>query len=122
MSKSSRNKPYFFLCLLIGLVLSDSIAHAECWLVDQNQYGQQFYQCSNQSFNVPICGSQFDQGNRCVVVRPQNGAVIVQTPQLYSNQGSGQPTGRTPFNAGGAPPVNAGGSWPNRAYEYSHGR
>jgi len=122
MTKLTGNKAHFFLYLLVVVISSHSLAYAECWLKGQNQYGQQFYQCSNQAYNLPTCGSQFDQGNRCVVIGPQYGAVIVQTPQLQGNQMSGQPTGRTPFNAGGSPPVNAGGSWPNRAYRYSHER
>jgi hypothetical protein len=110
---------YLSLCLVL---LLPSVALPECRIVGYDSNGQQIIECNPQSGSLPVCGSEFDRGGKCIGLRPpgsgaRNGS---NGPQNYSRDQSA--TGSTPFNAGGPPPVNAGGSWPNRAQEYGSGR
>jgi hypothetical protein len=101
-----------------------SSAVAECFLLGRDPSGREFYQCDSISNQLPVCGSEFDRGNRCVVVRPLRPLVSGNPSQRqgYVSQRGQAFTGNTPRNPGGDPPFNAGGSWPNRAHEYAHGK
>jgi hypothetical protein len=118
---------YLLSAIIVGSVTPflfiPSVALADCWLVGRNSNGEEFYRCNNSPEQLPVCGSEFDRGSRCVVIRPQpNGVIVGNRRNGVDNRNGGIRSGATPFNAGGAPPFNAGGSWPNRAYEYAHGK
>jgi hypothetical protein len=107
-------------CLMgVGLCLSMEVAHADCWVVARDPNGRELFECDNSLPQLPVCGSEYDVGGRCVIRRPRHRIpdqqrVNPSRPAPVDQRALSNPTGNTPFNAGG--------SWPNRAKEYAQGK
>jgi hypothetical protein len=101
-----------------GLCLSIEVAHANCWVVARDPNGRELFECDDSLPQLPVCGSEYDVGGRCVIRRPRHRIPdqrrVTPPPAPGEQRSTSNPTGNTPFNAGG--------SWPNRAKEYSQGR
>jgi hypothetical protein len=109
-----------FFVLITLVILGIECARAECWVVGRDNRGREFFECDDSIPQLPVCGSEYDVGDRCMVIR--NPRQRVQDPRrakpppvvAQDSKSLSSPTGKTPFNAGG--------SWPNRAKEYSQGK
>lgn len=109
---------YFLLTSLCFVTPLSS--RAECTVISRNGAGKEFVQCDQWSEPLPLCGSEYDTGTRCVVRRGRtnrsdgtDGFIPIQPSargQIPFNA-----AGNTPFDAAGKTPMNAGASWPNQA-------
>lgn len=109
--------------LLLGafvLFTLTTSASAECRLIERTAEGREILECDEFSEPLPICGSEFDRGNRCVIQRPEDNHR--QRHRVSRPTRDNRSTITTPSNPTGSTPFNAGGSWPNRAQEYARGR
>lgn len=101
------------------LCMSTEVAYADCWVVARDPNGRELFECDNSLPQLPVCGSEYDVGGRCVIRRPRHRIpdqrrVTPLLPAPVDQRSLSNPTGSTPFNAGG--------SWPNRAKEYAQGK
>ncbi len=69
--------------------------------------------CDEESERLPLCGSEYDTGERCVVSRPRHRGPPPPPPPRPRTRESD-----TPRNPAGPPPRAPGAPWPNRAEGY----
>ena len=98
----------------VAFFLSVGVASADCWVVARDRNGRELYECDTAMPQLPVCGSEYDIGGRCVIRRPRHRIPEQRRIQPVPPQNAQRPASNPTFNAGG--------SWPNRAKEYSQGR
>lgn len=107
----SMNKAIFLTLLL----WSATDASAMCRVIGRDSREREILECDEVPERLPLCGSEFDRGGTCVVLRHQK-------PEHDRGQYRAPSAGRRlPENAPGETPRDAGGAWPNRAKEYGRG-
>lgn len=104
---------------LLTLLIGVRSASAECWPVGRDSRGQRVYECDDFDESLPICGSEFDRGDRCVVRPSKKYVPPRQQVRPPPDREREEPRRSEPY---GPTPFNPGGSWPNRAQEYSRGK
>lgn len=116
--KDTRRVLYFLLASLC--LITPLSSRADCTVIGRNGAGKEFVQCDEWSEPLPLCGSEYDTGTRCVVRRGRvshSDAVDSFIP-IQPSAGGQTPfnaAGKTPFDAAGKTPMNAGATWPNQA-------
>jgi hypothetical protein len=106
---------------LLAFTLAVASAEADCWIIGHRDNGAEIWECRGLTRPLPVCGSEFDTGDQCVVRHPAQQQPGISRPHAQGRRADGSTTGRVPSGATGNTPFNAGGSWPNGAERYARG-